>query len=37
MGGGRRFLREFSGQCYIDGFLPFTLATVTELCLFWMV
>ena len=31
------FLREFSGQCYIDGFLPFTLATLTELCSFWMV
>jgi len=25
------------GQCYIDGFLPFTLATLTELCSFWMV
>ena len=37
MGGGTRFLREFSGQFYIYGFLPFTLATVTELCSFWMV
>ena len=28
------FLREFSGQCYIDGFLPITLAALTELCSF---